>query len=326
MKHSLKIAVILILFIGFMSIINSCKKENDPTPAVLTTANVSGITLKDALSGGNVTSDGGASVTARGVCWNTATIPSTANNKTTDGTGTGSFESTISGLISGTKYYVRAYATNSAGTAYGNEIGFTTLNGTVTDIDGNLYNIIIIDTQTWMKENLKVTNYSNGTSIPNVNDNSQWQNLMTGAFCDYNNTSTNSTTYGKLYNWYAVMDSRNLCPAGWHIPSDVEWTTLIDNLGGEEIAGGKLKEIGTTHWLSPNTQATNQSSFTALPGGERSYEAAFIGIGVFGAWWSATQSNDTNAWYRTMHHNYGVVLRNNFNKNFGFSVRCVKDN
>ena len=324
-----KIVVTVILSSGLMTMIYSCKKEkekeNEQTQPVVTTLEASGITQSDALSGGNITNDGGSDVTVRGVCWDTSPIPTIDGSKTTDGSGPGSFVSSLTGLTSSTKYYVRAYATNSSGTAYGYEVSFTTQNGNVTDMDGNVYNTVMIDKQLWMKENLNVTHYSDGTSIPNIQDDTQWQNLLTGAYCDYNNIPDSSTTYGRLYNWYAVADSHNLCPDGWHVPSDAEWATLIEVLGAEGIAGGKLKETGTTHWISPNNYATNQSGFTALPGGDRNYDGAFNGIGVYAAWWSSTGTDATNASSYGVHTNYSIIINPHFSKNDGDYVRCIRN-
>eukprot|EP00825_Cyclidium_porcatum_P010076 TRINITY_DN15162_c0_g1_i1.p1 TRINITY_DN15162_c0_g1~~TRINITY_DN15162_c0_g1_i1.p1 ORF type:complete len:564 (+),score=55.59 TRINITY_DN15162_c0_g1_i1:400-2091(+) len=235
---------------------------------VITTTIVSSITNTTATSGGNISSDGGDNVTARGVCWSTSPIPTIAlSTKTTNGADTGSFTSNITGLIPGTTYYVRAYATNSVGTAYGSEVSFTTTTApvtTVTDYDGNVYDTIHIGTQIWMKQNLKTTHYKNGTAItyPGAN-NTAWQNNTNGAYAWYNNNeATYKNTYGALYNWYAV-NTGMLCPTGWHVPTDAEWTTLTTYLGGEFIAGTKLK--ATTLWESPHTIATNETGFTAFP-------------------------------------------------------------
>jgi uncharacterized protein (TIGR02145 family) len=194
---------------------------------------------------------------------------------------------------------------------------------TITDIDGNVYHTITIGTQTWMAENLKVTKYRNGDTIPNVTNGTQWYNLTTGAYCDYENTDSNSTIYGKLYNWYAVADSRNIAPTGWHVASDEEWTTLTTLLGGEDVAGGKLKEKGTAHWLSPNYGATNETGFSSLPGGPYN-GGSFFSLGSNGYWWSSTV-NSSNAWYRSVNYSFGEVNRNNYSQSIGFSVRCVRD-
>lgn len=196
---------------------------------------------------------------------------------------------------------------------------------TITDVDGNAYNTVTIGTQVWMVENLKTTHYRNGDPIPNITDDTAWSKLTTGAYCDYGNTASNSNTYGKLYNWYAVNDNRNIAPSGWHIPSDAEWTTLVINLGGDSLTGNKLKESGITHWQSPNTGATNLSGFTALPGGYRLYNGDFNLIGFYGSWWSSTDPNTLNAWTRDLSYNNSNIRRNYFLKTLGFSVRCLKD-
>ena len=197
---------------------------------------------------------------------------------------------------------------------------------TVKDIDGNIYHTVKIGSQVWMVENLKTTHYRDGTSIQNVTDGTVWHNLTTGAYCNYNNDANNPITYGRLYNWYAVRDSRNIAPTGWHVPSDVDWTTLTNYLGGEDIAGGKLKEAGIWHWGNPNTEATNKTGFTALPGGWRSDYGIFVNVGYLGCWWSSTE-NDTQdyAWSRYMHYTSAESFRYKTGKNCGFSVRCVKD-
>ena len=198
-------------------------------------------------------------------------------------------------------------------------------NGSITDIDGNTYKTVTIGTQTWMAENLKVTKYNDGIAIPNVTDNTAWRELTTGALCDYDNIPSNSETYGKLYNWHAVNTGK-LCPTGWHVPSDAEWTELTDYLGGTSVAGGKLKETGFTHWASPNTGATNETGFTALPGGGRlDNGVTFSLIGFYGYWWSATELGATYAWGRSMYYGDSNVYSYDVDKGVGFSVRCVRD-
>src|SRR4030066_2563083 len=169
--------------------------------------------------------------------------------------------------------------------------------GTVTNIDGNVYHTVIIGTQVWMVENLKVTHYRNGDSIPNVSDGTEWGSLKTGAYCNYNNDPNNIDTYGRLYNWYVVIDRRKICPAGWHGPPFKDWGFLEGDLGGVPIAGGKMKEEGIAHWKSPNTGATNESGFTALPGGYRRFDGIFHYLGGYGYWWSTREYNDSSAWY-----------------------------
>ena len=310
------------------------------TVPILTTSDAEVTAQTAALSGGNITSDGGAAVTARGVCWSSTNPSPTVNdNKTTDGSGAGSFVSSLSGLAFGSSYYVRAYATNSVGTGYGTVKSFTAGMGTVTDIDGNIYKTVIIGSQWWMAENLKVTHYRNGDPIPNVTNETNWSDLWglkKGAYCEYSNNVEIVSTYGRLYNWYAVADNRNIAPEAWHIPTDIEWKQLEIYLGmGEAEAndmgfrgsdeGGKLKEAGTAHWNSPNTGATNESGFTALPGGFRSGDGVFHDAGSNALFWSSTEIGDYGAWYRSISYNNPQIYRYDDHRLNGFSVRCVKD-
>ena len=186
--------------------------------------------------------------------------------------------------------------------------------------------LITIGGQTWAPKNLDVVTYRNGDPIPEVQAASTWSNLTTGAWCYYENNTANGTTYGKLYNWYAVNDPRGLAPNGYHIPTDAEWTTLSSYLGGTVTAGGKMKEAGTSHWLSPNTNATNSSGFTGLPGGNRfGLNGAFYNIGAGGFWWSSSENGTNDAWNRELNYIDGKVSRYNYFKQNGFSVRCLRD-
>jgi uncharacterized protein (TIGR02145 family) len=247
---------------------------NAATIPTLTTTAVSAITATTATSGGNITNDNGATITARGICWSTTANPTIAlTTKTNNGTGTGVFTSSITGLAASTLYYVRAYATNSAGTAYGTQQTFTTASAVA-----NLPRVTI-GTQVWTTQNLSVARYRNGDIIPQVTDQTQWAALTTGAWCWYNNDSaTYAATYGRLYNWYAVNDARGLAPQGFHIPTDAEWNKLVKyldagadttcaNCNQSTIAGGSMKR--TTGWNAPNIGASNSSGFAGLPGGYR---------------------------------------------------------
>lgn len=196
---------------------------------------------------------------------------------------------------------------------------------TITDIDGNVYHTVTIGTQVWLVEDLKSTKYRDGTSIVQEIDNAAWSTLATAAYCDYDNSTSNGATYGHLYNWFAVHDSRNICPSGWHVPSDAEWTTLTDFLGGKSVAGGKMKETGTAHWLSPNTGATDEVGFKALPGGERRATGQYIYLGEYGCWWSSTENDAQQAWIRYVGNSEVDVTNQLYNKNYGYSVRCIKD-
>lgn len=302
----------------------------------LTTMEVTNITVASAVSGGIITDDGGVIATS-GVCWSTTPNPTTNNDKSYDGL--------IEGLQPSTKYYVRAFATNSAGTAYGNELNFTTSEissvifnpdltyGSVSDVDGNAYKTIQIGTQLWMAENLKTTRYNDGSSIPYITGSTR----ATNGYIWYNNdASSYKTVYGALYNWYAVTDSRNLCPTGWHVPTTEDWSTLTTYLGDATVAGGKMKETGITHWLNPNSGGHNESGFTALPGGwyypkwnDPDEALVFSGIGYHASWWSATSTDPSGvgANFVSVSSN-GPDLSNEWQafKINGLSVRCVKDN
>jgi uncharacterized protein (TIGR02145 family) len=195
---------------------------------------------------------------------------------------------------------------------------------TVTDIDGNVYHTIAIGTQVWTVENLRVTRYNDGTAIPLVTDSASWGNLKAQGYCWYdNNESAYKNSYGALYNGY-VIGSGKLAPAGWHIPTDAEWAVLTAFLGGEDVAGNKLKEAGSDHWSIMNTDATNASGFTALPGGYRYSTGQFIGISTVGFWWSST-AYGYGYKYRYMYDNDSKVESNNINKELGHSIRCIMD-
>jgi uncharacterized protein (TIGR02145 family) len=196
--------------------------------------------------------------------------------------------------------------------------------GIMTDIDGNVYETVKIGTQVWMAENLKVTHYRNGDAIPDVTDSLIWQILTIGACCVYDNSEENVPVYGYLYNWYTVSDSRNITPAGWHVPTDAEWETLVDYLGGTSSAGGKLKETGEDHWNSPNTGAVNEGGFTALPGGFRSVDGDFYSMGNYAYFWSLSESDDY-AWCLALCCDYSRIQRAGYSKLGGFSVRLVRD-
>jgi uncharacterized protein (TIGR02145 family) len=329
-----------------------CVKDNSSigsaTIPTTITLNATGITSNSATLGGVVTSDGGATVTSRGVAYGFSSNPTTSGNRTSDGSGVGTYVSTLSGLTASTTYYARAYSRNIAGTAYGNEISFTTITsngfsscGGITDLDGYTYQTVQIGTQCWTQSNLKVSKYSNGDSIINITDNTQWSQTYignTGAWCNYNNDVSNGTTFGKLYNWNPVNDTRGLCPTGWHVPTDSEWNVMVKfldpnadtaciNCLQSSTVGSALKS--TTSWNSPicgnssNTGATNLSGFTGLPGGIRQHSFFDI-INLGGVWWSSSialvgarargidcYSSDVNNF--TSDHRYGL------------SVRCVRD-
>ncbi len=254
----------------------------------------------------------------------TFTIPATS---LTGDVGSGVIPGTGKAIVwnAGTDY-PNQYGTNFCVKVTADDVPGSGGESTVTDIDGNVYKTVKIGSQVWMAENLKVTRYRNGDPVPNVTSNEEWASLNTGAQCAYDNDAGNVSTYGRLYNWYAVNDSRNIAPEGWKVPTDEEWQQLVDYLGGDAVAGGKLKEVGTTHWNSPNTGATNESGFSGLPGG---FHYTLIGsyhkIGDAAYFWSSSVSNYDNAWHRSLHNVYSNIYRNDNHKRFGYSVRCVRD-
>lgn len=327
---------ILFLFqMAFLLILlNTCEKETPMGLPILTTSQLTSLTSNSAWCGGTILSDGGDIVKNRGVCWSTHFNPTVYDNHTSDGEGTGSFKSNITGLIAGSHYYIRAYATNSAGTAYGNGIIFTP---PLTDIEGNLYSTVTIGEQVWIRENLKTTKFNDNTDIPFVTDNVTWINLYTPACSWYNNNNSfNDNNYGVLYNWFAVNTGK-LCPVGWHVPNEDEWTILVQYLGGEYKAGGKLKEQGTNHWIDPNLGASDIYGFTALPGGFRTglNPGSSRAMGYVGRWWVSTES--ANPWWAsldsvlrwarcsTIFFDGPVVVMGMGLKTNGYSIRCMKD-
>ncbi|OFX89191.1 MAG: hypothetical protein A2X00_16510 [Bacteroidetes bacterium GWE2_32_14] len=380
-----------------------------------------------AVAGGNISSDGGSAITERGIYWGTSVESENTGTKMALGNGIGSFLDTINNLTPGTIYYVKAFATNSFGTNYGEEISFTTLGeipsattvkqsnleaysstlnglvnahnlsttvsfeygtstaygqtanasenpvtgngdstvsanisnllantlyhfrvvainelgtnygddlsfttvitgltGSVVDADANNYQTIGIGYQCWMTQNLKTTKYNDGTNITLVNNDSIWNTLTSGGYCFYDTNATYKNTYGALYNWYAV-NTNKLCPTGWHVPTESDYDTLISYLGGATEVGKKLKEAGTTHWKTPNTDATDEFDFTALPGGKRDPDGLFDFMTIEGDWWLSNEYSTKFSNYFYMMYNYNNSFKAYTNKTYGLSVRCIKD-
>ena len=316
-------------------------------PTVITN-NVIDIVATTASCGGNVTSDGGSSVTARGVCWSTSQNPTISNSHTADGSGTGTFTSFLADLFPSTTYYVRAYATNSEGTAYGNQVNFTTsfLCGTsrITDYDNNTYNTVQIGDQCWMKGNLRTTHYANGTSIALGSSTSS-----TTAYRYNPSDNSNVYTYGYLYNWPAVMHESNsstsnpsgvqgICPVGWHIPSSAEWTQLINYVGSQDTytcdnnSYNIAKALAmTSGWNSSSNSCAignmpsdnNSTGFSALPAGI--YLGWYYYFNQYAYFWTATQYNSSNARNIYLYYNGTGVYSSNNNKDNAYSVRCLRD-
>ena len=322
--------------LSFNSVGNSLTYSNEVTFTTInpiTTSAISYITSIEAASGGSITLEVDGNVTARGIVWSTSPQPTISlPTKTSNGTGTGSFLSYLKNLLPDTAYFVRAYATTALGTNYGNEITFSTnkitftQGTTLTDIDGNVYSSVTNCSQTWMQKNLNVSHYRNGDIIPQVPFNSL-ASSKTGAWCYYQNNTNLGTVYGKLYNWYAVNDSRGLAPQGWHIPSDIEFYALRNCLGNVDTAGGKMKEIGTIRWEFPNVGADNSSGFTALPGGgsSSSYNYEIYKSSYFWSSFTEYSSSDVAWGLRILGSDtvFGYPLK--VDRSTFFSVRCIKD-
>ena len=270
----------------------------------------------------NITNDGGAEVTARGVCWSVSINPTISDSKTSNGTGIGSYTAQISNLQSNSTYNVRAYATNNIGTSYGVTLTINTYGDPITDIEGNTYSTVKIGTQTWMAENLKTTKYRNGDLIGTTTTLDISRESTPKYQWSHRENEANVIIYGRLYTWYAATDSRNICPTGWHVSSDVEWTTLIDYLGGERVAGGKLFKNQGSRFSS---EATNSSGFSALPGGNRSNYGDWNNFGENGFWWAISEynSSDFAKCYGMSGSSY--IYGQFASKSGGMSIRCIKD-
>ena len=308
---------------------------------IMTTDPVTNITQTTATSGGNITSDGGSPVSERGVCWSNFPNPTTIDSKTSDGVGTGTFMSDLTGLTEGTFYYVRAYATNSNGTSYGDQVTFTSDNygppcpGTPTfTYGGQEYNTVQIGTQCWMRENLNI-----GIRIDGIQEQTNNNPNYIEKYC-YNDDEANCDVYGGLYQWGEMVQYLNgasntttwnppptgnvqgICPPGWHLPTMNEWTALTTFLGG--AAGGLMKETGFNHWNRPNTGATNSSGFTALPGGLISF-SYFSSLGDYALFWSTTEDSESMGRELMLMFDRVFASQAKSPKTNGHSVRCLKD-
>jgi uncharacterized protein (TIGR02145 family) len=310
---------------GTITALNCTNATNNGTLTATTVS--SGVTSVISYTGGNGGAHSGQVVTSTGVTGLTATLQA------------GSFANGISNLA----YVISGTPSMRGEASFNLNIGgqMCTLTRIViqptsgygpniSDVDGNSYKTVYIGDQHWMAENLKTAKYNDGTVIPNVTNNTQWSNLTTGAWAYYNNDVANNVKYGKLYNWYAVSPTtngnKNVCPTGWHVPTDAEWTVLTDFLGGTSVAGGKMKEIGTLNWNSPNTDATNLSLFTGLPGGSRwGSSGNYYNFGDLGHWWSSSEADAIGAWHRYLTSTVGNVIKASHYKRDGFSVRCIRD-
>ena len=285
-------------------------KQTIAAVPTVTTSSANNITPFTARVEGTYTSN--LNVRQKGICYSTSPNPTKASGYVyaTSESSTGWFAGNIPGLKPNTLYYARAFAKNSDGFGYGNQV--------------------------WTVENLRTTHYRNGDEIPNVTGAAAWSALSTGAFCNYNNDAANVAVYGRLYNWYAVADSRNIAPAGWHVATYEEWSTLVEYLGGSDLGGAAAKETGLAHWLTPNTGATNTGKFNAVPGGGRysngSSNAYFSNITRNSPWWTATATSATDALYMVTDYGstrisafYGSGAASYQNRHTGYAVRLIKD-
>ena len=359
MKSKIIFFVFLLLAIAFE--FSACKKE-DSSQTVNTGTSTGSITAFDcgtatnngtliddtaavgvsssiSYTGGNGGAHSGQTVTSTGVTGLTASLAAGTFSSgagtliytitgTPSAAGTASFALNIGGQTCILNRIVNAGSSAVSTTSCGatNVHNSSLTYGSMTDQDGNVYKTIVIGTQEWMAENLKASHYRNGDLIPVVTTSTTWQNLTTGATCWYNNDSAAyNCPYGKLYNWYAVADIRQLCPTDWHEPSDAEWITLTDFLGGVAVSGGKMKSTGTQYWLSPNTAADNSSGFSGLPNGFISMDGTFDFFGDKGYCWSSTQYATNDARFRLLNSDDGYTDGSYTNKTYGFSVRCIRD-
>lgn len=352
-----KLSILLLVIIT----ITGCKKTTLPGPDengylkenqnsagggntfVVTTRSVFVSSAIMARANGEVSQAGGGNkVSERGFCYHTSSGPTIANNKVTAGSGYGLYQATLTGLAPATIYYVRAYAIKSGTVFYGNELNLTTLAindptpgiGVVYDIDGNPYNTLTYGGKVWMLENLKTTRFRDGSSISNIQDNNAWKSATIPAWCNYNNDPALGDQYGKLYNQLSVIDSRGLAPAGWRIATLQEWTDMMRYLGGDGVAGGRMKETGFTHWNTPNT-GTHDAGFNAFGGGYRDYFlGTFKELNNHTQFWSSSSTTGGPGTYAQMRNiiltydNAGNYIHMGGYENghsWGYSVRCIKE-
>ena len=294
-----------------------CRAYSAGLPS-LSTSPPDSITASTATGGGTIISEGGAEIVVNGVCWNTTGDPTIEDSKAEGDPGMKVFSSNITGLLPNTEYHIRSFATNRVGTGYGEDLTFSTY--AVMDTDGNGYYSVVIGDQVWISKNLLTTRYNDGDTIPD------WKFATLDGYCCYNNDEVVlKRTYGVLYNWFAVNTGK-LCPAGWHVPSIDEWYQLASSLDGESVAGGKLKETGTDHWQGPNTGAADTFGFKALPGGYCTGDGYFYSLGEQAIWWSSSRYLASGGYSAYIAYDDSTLNYIGHGRDWGFSVRCIKDN
>ncbi len=328
-KIFFKTMIILLFFV-------SCKKDAPIKSIIETieTSEVQNISINSAICGGMLKTTAINTITYKGICWNTSGNPTISDSIKVVVNSADSFKVSLTGLKNAATYYIRAFAISDAGTSYGSEKSFTTIevsiSSSISDIDGNSYNTVKIGNQYWMSANLKTKHFNNGDSIATTNpataDISQ-EPSPTYQWA-YAGNENNVDTYGRLYTWNVVNDSRKLCPVGWHVPSSEDINTLVSSLGGFEEGGAKLKETGLQHWHEPNSEADNSSELTAVPAGLRDADNTFSGLGYYGYWW-------TNSIQTILGKEYAVFISLSYSdkkiggfpsdKMVGISIRCIKD-
>jgi len=297
------------------------------TSPQISTALISEITQTAAKSGGNFYNNGNVNILYKGICWSANQNPTISNDKINLGSGTTDFTCTMTGLLSNTHYYIRAYVINSEDTIYGQQKTFVTYsNDVIYDTDNNIYNKIKIGYQVWMKEDLRVTHYRNGDLIGTIDLSDDIRNESVPKYqWAYQDNDSNISKLSRLYTWYALTDNRGVCPLGWHLPTNAEWDLLTSYLGGDLVAGGRMKESGSIHWGEYNTESNNESGFTALPEAFRRYDGYFWTSASSVEYWSATENDSEDAWIRQLESHVPYLESRSDTKKSGYSCRCIKD-
>jgi len=326
-KRLINFSIMKLLFVAivFSVFVSSCKKydKTNDLEISVTTLPADNITYSSATITGNIENDDSDPVTEKGFCWGNLPNPTIEGVKIERGKGVGPFTAELDGLSDGVNYYVRTYLVNSKGVKYGNQVVFSTLSKPVQDIDGNVYSTVVIGKQVWMAENLRTSSYKNGNKIFFAKDESAWYSSEVGTYCYQCHEPEYDAVFGKLYNKY-IAKSQDVCPTGWHLPSSQEWNQMLDYLGGENVAGGKMKKVATDLWLYTSDNATNSSGFSGLPGGHYVSVGSNTGCNVSnmtysGYWWS---SNNQVFELNGSRDNVRITTAL---PTYGYSIRCVRD-